>query len=149
MQNLRKRLASRGSFATFCIGYTTWSIPRIEEQSATSRHRDEHLWGQSQHLHNTGQLLHLILARKQWKSRVQLGQNAACKSQIIWQLVLISILLQLFIIVTLLQSFWVSDKRIDLDSMLLLNGRHVLDANWPQVTVYSPICRSPPGICLW
>ena len=42
---------------------------------------DEVLGWQVEHLHDAGQLLHLVLAGEQRKARVKLRQNAACGEQ--------------------------------------------------------------------
>lgn len=81
VQDLGQRLAARRPLAALGVRYATRGVTGVEEEAPPPGHRDKHLGRQAQHLHYAGQLLHLVLAGEEWEARVQLGQDAACKSK--------------------------------------------------------------------
>lgn len=79
VQDLCQRLAARCPFPALGVGDAARSIPGIEEETAPLGDRYEHLGWQAQHLHDAGQLLHLVLAGEKGEARVKLGKDAAWK----------------------------------------------------------------------
>lgn len=55
------------------------TVRPTEKEALPGRMADDVVRRRSQHFHDAGQLLDLVLARENWVARVQFRQDAACK----------------------------------------------------------------------